>query len=109
MTLIAFLCILTFAICTVMYGIELRKIRTYLKQNHHEVFKKYSLDAASLILGTDDVDWNFQKFILNKKYAEMPDDKLVQLCRNCRYLGLTAYTSGVALLVIFVAAGVVGS
>ena len=109
MTIIAFICIITFIICTVLYGIELRKIRDYIKRYHSDQFKKYSLDAASLMLGTDDVDWNFQKFVLNKRYVEISDKKLSELCEHCRILGITTYVSGVTMLIIVIAAGVVGS
>ena len=47
---------------------DLRLIRSYIKLNDNELYKKYSLDLGSLMLGTEDVEWNAQKYILEKYY-----------------------------------------
>lgn len=109
MTLLAAIFMLTFVIGVIKYGIELRKIRTYIKENDPALFKSYSLDAVSLLLGTDDVDWNFQKFIFKRQYGQTGNAEFVCMCNNARKLGLLAYSADLGVLLTMVAANVFGS
>ncbi|GAA0857846.1 hypothetical protein [Aliiglaciecola litoralis] len=109
MTLLAALFMLTFVVSVIKYGIQLQSIRTYIKKNHSALFKSYSLDTVSLLLGTDDVDWNFQKFIFKKQYTHTNNAKFVCMCNNARKLGLLAYSTGLGILLTTAFASIFGN
>ena len=100
---------LGFAISVILYGVSLNKIRSHLKENHLEQFNKLSLDAVSMFLGTDDVEWNFQKFVHKRKYLELNDQQLNELCERTRKYGLVVFGCGISMLTLLVLNGIVGS
>jgi hypothetical protein len=91
------------------YYSDLRRIRLYLKRNDNELYKKYSLDLGSLMLGTDDVDWNAQKNILEKKYIAHPDAQLVEMCNKAYQSAFYTIISFVVLLAFFIISGALSS
>ncbi|MCL1098539.1 hypothetical protein [Shewanella gelidii] len=99
--------------CAVFFNVEyysdLKRIRSYLKSNDNELYKKYSLDLGSLMLGTEDVEWNAQKYILEKKYIGHSDDKLVEMCNKAYKSGFYTIISFVVLLALFIISGALSS
>ena len=95
--------------CTVFFSVsyysDLRRIRSYLKRNDNELYKKYSLDLGSLIFGTEDVEWNAQKYILEKKYIGHPDVKLVEMCNKAYQSAFYTIISFFVLLAFFIING----
>ncbi len=109
MTLLAAVLMLIFVIGVIKYAIQLRKIRTYIKVSDPALFKSHSLDAVSLLLGTDDVDWNFQVFIFKKQYSQVGNAEFVCMCNKAHKWGLVAYSAGSGVLLTMLAANVIGN
>ncbi len=91
------------------YYSDLRLIRSYIKLNDNELYKKYSLDLGSLMLGTEDVEWNAQKYILEKKYIGHPDAKLVEMCSKAYQSAFYTIISFVVLLALIIINGALSS
>ena len=99
--------------CAVFFNVEyysnLKQIRSYLNSNDNELYKKYSLDLGSLMLGTEDVEWNAQKYVLEKKYIGHSDVKLVEMCDKAYKSGFYTIISFVALLALFIINGAISN
>ena len=108
MVFLAIVFILGFAICAVLYGNALRSIRNYLKEYHPELFKKNSLDAVSLFMGTDDVEWNFEKFVHKKQFLTLGDKQLNELSNRARHCGLLTFCCGICMLITVALNGLLG-
>ena len=91
------------------YYSDLKRIRSYLRKHDNELYKKYSLDLGSLMLGTEDVAWNAQKYLLEKKYIEHPDVQLVEMCNKAYQNAFYAIISFVVLLALFIINGALSS
>lgn len=72
----------------------LSEIRSYIKLNDRGLFDKYHLDWADLMLSQGEAFWEFQMFVMKRKYISVKDEGLVSLCDK-------AYRWGVATLVMF--------
>jgi len=109
MIVIALIAISCFVYFSMGYYSDLKKIRSYLKSNNNELYKKYSLDLTSIMLGTEDVEWNAQKFILEKKFVGHPDKKLVDMCNQAYESALFTIVSFLALFVTLIINGALSS
>jgi len=109
LTFIFLLGIVAFITSVSKYGLLLAKIRSYIKENQNELYKKYHLDVASLMLGPPSVDWDFQMFILKKKYLAIDDQKLVELCNKTYKWGVSTYSSFLTTFFAIIINGVVSS
>ncbi len=106
LVLITLGCVVFFS---VEYYSELKRIRSYLKCNDNKLYKKYSLDLGTLMFGTDDVEWNAQKYILEKKYIGHTDTKLVEMCNKAYQRAFYTIISFVVLLALFIINGSLSS
>ena len=61
------------------------------------------------MLGTDDVDWNAQKFILGKKYTDNEDSNLVAKCDSAYRLGKFSIVSFIFIFITFIVNGALSS
>ena len=109
MVWIVALLILGFAMLSVVYASQLNAIRQYLRQKDPNLHKAYSLDTTSLMLGTEDVEWNFQQYIFRKQYREAADKTYIRMCDKAFRLGWATYGCGIGIIFLMIVSGALSS
>ncbi|TRY28675.1 hypothetical protein [Aliiglaciecola sp. M165] len=69
-----------------------------MKEHQSHIYKQYSLDGISLMIGPNSVDWDFQKYIHKQKYKDLNDPILDEMCSTTRKFGIYTYSSALGML-----------